>query len=104
MAPANAFLKKRGLPQAALMLLRVTAAVLGGYALNAAVVALMVGLLATAGLARAEAVVLASMLGFVFYLGALLWAFSVRSLASLWAVLVLGTAGCAFAALQFMQV
>ena len=102
MAASNTRTSKNELPQAASIVLRVTAAVLGGYALNAAAVALMVGLLTTAGLARTEAVVLSSMLGFVLYLGVLLWAFSVRSLARLWAVLLLGTAGCALAASQLM--
>ena len=90
------------LPLAALMLLRVTGAVLGGYALSAAVVALTVVLLILAGLVRSEAVVLSSMLGFVVYLGVLLWAFSVQSLVRLWAVLIAGTAGCALAASQLV--
>lgn len=85
------------------MLLRISGAVLGGYAFSAALVALAAFVLMFIGMARSEAVVLASMLGFVLYLGVLLWAFSVRSLARLWAVLVLGTAGCALAASQLAQ-
>lgn len=73
-------------------LLRVTGAVLGGYAVSAALVALITVALAALGMARSEAVVGASLLGFVLYLLVLLWAFSVRSLARLWAGLVGGTA------------
>ncbi len=81
------------LPASLRRVLRVMAAVGGGYALCAA----WVGLLALAlprwtGLPKSEAVVLSAMLGFVLYLLVLLWAFSVRSLRRLWAVLVAGTA------------
>ncbi|HSV54373.1 MAG TPA: iron uptake protein [Burkholderiaceae bacterium] len=71
--------------------LRIAAALPGGYAFTAALVALLSVALPLAGLARSEAVVLAAMLGFVLYLPLLLWAFSVRSLARLWAVLASGT-------------
>ena len=67
------------------VVLRVTAALLGGYAFSAALVALLAAALPLAGMARSEAVVLAAMLGFLLYLLVLLWAFSVRSLARLWA-------------------
>lgn len=73
------------------VVLRVTAALLGGYAFSAALVALLAAALALAGMARSEAVVLAAMLGCVLYLLVLLWAFSVRSLARLWAVLAGGS-------------
>ena len=99
-APAKS--NKRLLP-ATFMLLRITGAAVVGYALSAAVVALMVLLLIRAGLVRSEAVVLSSMLGFLFYLGVLIWAFSVRNLARLWAVLAVGTACCALAASQFSR-
>lgn len=82
------------------MLLRITGAVLGGYAFSAAAVALGVALLML-GLARTEAVVLSSMLGFVFDLVVLLWAFSMHSLTRLWAALLVGTACCALAAIAF---
>ncbi|HSI61143.1 MAG TPA: iron uptake protein [Ideonella sp.] len=73
--------------------LRLVGAVFGGYALSAAWVALLaVGLPASTGMARSEAVLLAGMLGFVIYLAVLIWAFAVRSLARLWAVLGAGTA------------
>lgn len=80
------------LPPASAVLLRVTGALLGGYGFTAALVALLAGALPLVGMARSEAVVLAAMLGFVIYLLVLLWAFSVRSLARLWAVLAGGTA------------
>ena len=76
----------------AALVLRICGAVLGGYALSAAAVALMVGLLMQAGLIRSEAVVLSSMLGCVVYLGVLIWAFSIRNVVRLWTVLAVGTA------------
>jgi len=80
---------------AARVALRVLGAVGGGYALSAALVALLSAALPLAGLTRSEAVVLAATGGFGIYLLLLLWAFSVRSLARLWAVLAIGTALCA---------
>lgn len=74
------------------IMLRLIAALPGGYAFTAALVALLAAALPLLGLARSEAVVSAAMLGFVLYLLVLLWAFSVRSLAWLWAVLAGGTA------------
>lgn len=102
MAVSSTSMLKIRLCPALSMLLRITGAVLGGYAFSAAAVALMVDLFIQATLARSEAVVLSSMLGFVLYLAVLLWAFSVRSLAKLWVVLTLGTAGCALAASQLV--
>ncbi|UUZ76529.1 iron transporter [Polaromonas sp. P1(28)-13] len=46
------------------VVLRVTAALLGGYAFSAALVALLAAALPLTGMARSEAVVLAAMLGF----------------------------------------
>lgn len=74
------------------VVLRVTGAVLGGYVFSACLVALLAAILPHAGMARSEAAVSAAMLGFVLYLLVLLWAFSVRSLARLWAALAGGTA------------
>lgn len=72
--------------------LRVLGAVAGGYALGAlAVVALGRGL-TQLGMARAEAVTLAAMLGFVIYLALLLWGFSVKSVTRLWFTLAVGVA------------
>ncbi len=75
--------------------MRLVAALLGGYALTALAVTLAGTLLARLGMAGSEAVVLASMLGFVVYLPLLLWAFSVRSVARLWAVMAAGAAAMA---------
>lgn len=74
------------------VLLRIIGAVLGGYAVSAAVVALLAVGLTRLSMARSEAVVSASLLGFVLYLLVLLWAFSVRSLWRLWAGVVGGSA------------
>lgn len=84
------------------VVLRVTAALLGGYAFSAALVALLAAVLPLAGMARSEAVVLAAMLGFVLYLLVLLWAFSVRSLARLWAGLA-GASVLAYGLLQLIR-
>jgi hypothetical protein len=76
--------------------LRVLGAVGGGYVFSAACVALLaVALPALVGMQRSEAVLLASMLGFLIYLGALIWAFATRALWRVWAVFGGGTA-CAF--------
>ena len=84
------------------VVLRVTAALLGGYAFSATLVALLAAALALAGMARSEAVVLAAMLGCVLYLLVLLWAFSVRSLARLGAVLT-GASVLAYGLLVLMR-
>ncbi|MEO5660602.1 MAG: iron uptake protein [Polaromonas sp.] len=72
--------------------LRVSGAVLGGYVFSASLVALLAAALPYAGMARSEAAASAAMLGFALYLLVLLWAFSVRSLARLWAAVAGGTA------------
>jgi hypothetical protein len=73
--------------------LRVLGAVLGGYAFSAAFVALLaLALPRVTGLPRSEAVLLASMLGFLVYLVALIWAFAERRLWRPWAVFIAGTA------------
>jgi len=71
--------------------LRIVGAVAGGYMLTALTVIAAGAVLARLGMARSEAVALSSMLGFVFYLALLLWAFSVRSIARLLLVLAAGT-------------
>lgn len=73
---------------------RVLGALPGGYLLTACSMGLLSRLLVLAGLARSEAVVATAMLGFVVYLGLLLWAFSVRRLRRLWATVLLGSAAC----------
>ncbi len=72
--------------------LRVLGAVLGGYAFSAALVALLALILPLVGMPRSEAVVLASMLGFLIYLALLIWAFAERKLWRVWAGLGAGTA------------
>ena len=60
---------------------RVVTAILGGYTAASGLVALLaVGLPRLTALPRSEAVVLASMLGFVLYLALLLWGFAERRL------------------------
>jgi len=71
--------------------LKIVGAVGGGYLLTATTVIAAGAVLARCGMARSEAVALSSMLGFVFYLALLVWAFAVRSAARLWAVLAAGT-------------
>jgi hypothetical protein len=63
------------------IVLRLLAAIGGGYAVAAGLASLTaVILFVTGGLPRSEAVILASMLAFVIYLVLLLWAFAERSL------------------------
>ena len=76
------------------ILVRLVAAVGGGYAVAAGLAALAAGALPAAGLmVRSEAAVLASMLGFLVYLALLIWAFADRRLARL--CLVMAAAGIA---------
>lgn len=75
--------------------LRLIAAIPAGYALSAAALTVMGALLTRFGMLRSEAVVLSTMLGFVFYLMLLIWAFAERSLARLWVGIAGGLAVCA---------
>lgn len=70
--------------------LRIVGAIGGGYLLTASTVIAAGAVLARLGMARSEAVALSSMLGFVFYLVLLVWAFGVRSAAQLWGGLAAG--------------
>jgi hypothetical protein len=80
--------------------LRVLAAVPGGFACTTGLVGLLVALLSSvAGMARSEAVLLASMLGFLIYLALLVWAFAERRLWLVWTVFLGGGAGAACLAL-----
>jgi hypothetical protein len=86
-APAPRWWQRR----TASVLVRVLCAVFGGYALSAACVALFAPLAASLlGITRSDAVVLSAMLGFVFYLLLLLWAFAQRRLARVMLVLAAG--------------
>lgn len=77
------------------IVLRVLGAVAGGYALTALAVAALGAVMTQLGMARAEAVTLAAMLGFVLYLMLLLWSFSVKSGTRLWLTLAGGAAALA---------
>ena len=81
------------------LVLRVLGAIGGGYALTVITAA---AVLARLGMVRSEAVVLAAMLGFIFYLVLLLWAFSVKSTARLWLTLA-GVAAVMAAVLQLVR-
>lgn len=60
--------------------LRACAAVIGGYALTTAATSLLAVLLAALWpIQRAEATIIATMLSFVIYAGAVLWVFATRS-------------------------
>lgn len=73
--------------------LRLIAAIGGGYAVSAGLAALAaVGLPMATSLPRSEAVVLASMLAFVAYLAVLIWGFAERRLALLYGALVVVSA------------
>lgn len=64
---------------AALLVLRLLAVIVGGYYLTAALVSLgAAGMAGGFGLPGSEAVVLAAMLGFLVYLGLLIWGFAER--------------------------
>lgn len=74
-------------------MLRVVGAVVGGYALSAAMVALgAVVLTQIFDWRRSEAVLLTSMLGFICYLVLLLWAFSAPRTGRMLAVILGATA------------
>ncbi len=71
-----------------LILLRLIAAIGGGYLVSAGLAAFAaVGLPMATSLPRSEAVVLASMLAFLIYLALLIWGFAERRLSRLYAVL-----------------
>jgi len=73
------------------LMLRVVAAIGGGYACTAALASAGAQLLVLAGgMARSEAVFLVAMLGFVLYLALLLWSFTEASVWRVWAWLSVG--------------
>ncbi|MGQ2993739.1 MULTISPECIES: iron uptake protein [Variovorax] len=69
---------------------RIGAAVLGGYAFSWGFVALGIGLLFAAGMPFHDAESLASMLAFLVFLVAFLWAFSAANIKRVWLVLAGG--------------
>ncbi|MET4575498.1 iron transporter [Ottowia thiooxydans] len=70
---------------------RVAAAALGGYALSS-VATVLLGLVWPAP--KAQAVLWATMLSFVVYTVAVIWAFYTRSASRAWMGMALGTAVC----------
>lgn len=67
---------------------RVIAVVVGGYAATVGLVALFAVLFALVfGMARSEALVLASMIGFLGYAAIVIWGFAERRSLRLWVIL-----------------
>jgi hypothetical protein len=81
------------------IVIRIALVVIGGYVASAAVVATLSVVLPLAGVARSEAVILSSMLGFPLYVVFLLWGFAERRLWRLCLALALA-AGSGLAALN----
>ena len=75
---------------------RALAAIVGGYALASAWIVLLPACLP---LARAEAVLLASLSGFAVHAGVAVWCYAVADLWRVWRGLVLATASLAVAGL-----
>ncbi|WPG38898.1 iron uptake protein [Variovorax sp. EBFNA2] len=69
---------------------RIAAGVLGSYVFCWGFIALGVGLLFSAGMPFHDAESLSSMLAFLVFLAAFLWAFAAGSLARVWSVLLGG--------------
>ncbi|ACE83831.1 putative iron uptake protein [Cellvibrio japonicus Ueda107] len=72
------------------ILIRITAAILGGYVFIWGFIGLALAGLYALGMPFHDAEHLSSMLGFLLYLTVFLWAFAVRSLSRAWLVLVGG--------------
>lgn len=73
---------------AAAILSRVAAALLGNYVATSAAGALLAVALAALGLARADAVVIASIAAILLYLVVLIWAIHAPRLGRLWLLLI----------------
>jgi len=72
------------------IVLRLVAAIVGGYAVSAGLAAFAAIVLPTVTpMPRSEAVVLCSMLAFLVYLVLLIWAFAERRLVRLWLFMVI---------------
>lgn len=83
--------------------LRVLLGVFGGYAMSAASsAALALALSEWAGFERAESTVLCAMLGFAFYLFALLWAFTTPRLSRV-ALVLLGGSLMAYGVVRWLS-
>jgi hypothetical protein len=82
-------LQRAGARKAIPIIVRLVAAIGGGYAVSAGLAALAARALpAATAMSRSEAVVLASMLAFLVYLGLLIWGFAEPSLLRLCVILV----------------
>lgn len=87
-------MQRAGARKAIQVIVRLVAAIGGGYAVSAGLAALAArGLPLTTTMPRSEAVVLASMVAFLVYLALLIWAFAEPRLARL--CLILAVAGIA---------
>lgn len=76
------------------IVLRLVAAIVGGYAVSAGLAALAAVVLpAATPMPRSEAVVLSSMLAFLVYLALLIWAFAEPRLVRLWLFMVIAGLG-----------
>ncbi|MFZ5781184.1 MAG: hypothetical protein ACOY4R_13400 [Pseudomonadota bacterium] len=76
------------------IVLRLVAAILGGYAVSAGLAALAAVVLpAVTLMPRSEAVVLSSMMAFLVYLALLIWAFAERRLVRLWLIMAVAGTG-----------
>ena len=84
-------------------LIRVAAALFGGYAFTWGLIALGTAGVFAAGMEFHDAEHLSAMLGFLVYLTVFLWAFAARRLALVWAVLLGGGALMAGAASLIQQ-
>jgi hypothetical protein len=85
------------------VILRVLLSVFGGYAISAASsAALALALCEWAGFGRAESAVLCAMLGFAFYLFALLWAFTTPRLGHV-AIVLFGGSLMAYGVVRWLS-
>lgn len=88
----------RKLPSQTHVVLRVAAALAGGYGFTWGFAALAIAALFAAGTSLEDAQSLAAMSGFLIFTAAFLWAFAAGSLARVWLVLAGGGAVMAAAA------
>ena len=72
-------------------MIRVPVVIIGGYGVTVGIVGLGGLLLPRLGMATSEAVLLASMLGFLIYLAAIIWGFAERRVSKIIAVLGVGS-------------
>lgn len=93
---------RKGHKRIAMVVLRVLVAVPGAFGFTTAFVALSSVVFALGfGMARGEAVLLSAMLGFLFYLASLLWAFAAPRLMPVW-IVFLGGGAAAYALVSWL--